>query len=72
VTKFTDGGAKRQCQQCGRSFRPRVPDQVLCGGWCRNERNKLQQKSARRIWAREGRPMVNDAGDLRYGRRAVE
>jgi predicted nucleic acid-binding Zn ribbon protein len=70
MTLFTDGGAKRQCIVCGRSFRPRVPDIVVCSPWCRNERNKHKQRSARHYWSAKGKPPVNDADvDLRIGRR---
>jgi hypothetical protein len=69
MTLFTDGGVKRRCANCGQLYRPRVPDQKVCGDWCKNERNKRKQRSARHFWANAGSPAVNDADvDLRFGR----
>jgi predicted nucleic acid-binding Zn ribbon protein len=70
---FTDGQVKRVCVQCGQPYRPRVPDQLTCSSWCRNERNKRQQRSARHYWAAKGKPAVNDADvDLRFGRQWMQ
>jgi predicted nucleic acid-binding Zn ribbon protein len=70
---FVDGQRKRQCVVCGQSYRPRVPEQTVCGEWCRKERHKRRQRSARHYWAANGRPPVNDADvDLRFGRQWMQ
>ena len=66
---FHDGKVKRQCQVCGMAYRPHVADQRFCGAFCRNKFRNLEAKSARRIWMREGRPLINDPHDLRCGQR---
>jgi hypothetical protein len=57
---FIDGRVKRQCDWCGQSYRPHVPDQRYCGPYCRNKAKALEAKSARRVWWRAGRPMIED------------
>jgi hypothetical protein len=44
---FVDGRVKRQCDWCGQSYRPHVPDQRYCGPYCRNKAKALEAKSAR-------------------------
>jgi hypothetical protein len=66
---FTDGRAKRTCAYCGRSFRPRVPDQVVCGPTCRAARKSLEARSARRVWIADGRKLIRDNVDLRRASR---
>jgi hypothetical protein len=63
---FTDGRAKRTCTYCGGLYRPRVPEQVVCGPACRAARKSLEARSARRTWDAHGRPIINDNTDLRY------
>jgi hypothetical protein len=65
---FTDGRVLRECTQCGQRYRPRVPDQKYCSPYCNAEGKKRDAKSARRVWVREGRPIINDPHDLRCGR----
>jgi hypothetical protein len=66
---FTDGRVLRECIQCGRRYRPHVPDQKFCGPACRMEARRREAKSARRIWVSAGRPIINDDRDLRCGQR---
>jgi hypothetical protein len=47
-------------------FQPRVERQRVCRPWCRNERKRIEAKSARRVWAANGRPLINDDTDLRF------
>ena len=65
---FTDGRVKRRCEVCNSPYRPHVADQRFCGGYCRAEARRREAKSARRVWIREGRPLINDDRDLRCGR----
>ena len=67
MSLFTDGQVKRMCPICGERFRPKVPEQIVCSAWCRRKRNRLQAKSARRIWDAGGRKLMNDDTDLRTG-----
>lgn len=62
---FTDGRAPRACAYCGERFVPRVPDQRVCRAWCRAALKRLEARSARRVWDRDGRKLVNDDTDLR-------
>jgi hypothetical protein len=58
MSLFTDGRAKRACLWCGRKYLPYVPDQKYCGPYCRNKAKALEAKSARRVWWRAGRPLL--------------
>jgi hypothetical protein len=60
------GQVGQVCEVCKRKYRPRSPDQRFCGAVCRYESKKLEAKSARRVWAEHGRPIINDNTDLRY------
>jgi len=50
----------RYCAHCGVSFRQRHPDQKFCRRWCRLQHNAAEGRSARRVWWREGRPMLDN------------
>ena len=66
---FHDGKCKRNCEVCGIAYRPRVADQRFCGGYCRAEFRRREARSARRVWIREGRQIIDDNNhDLRCGR----
>jgi hypothetical protein len=54
---FTDGRTKRECANCGKQYRPRVPDQRYCGPYCRALAKAAEGRAARRVWWRAGRPM---------------
>jgi hypothetical protein len=56
MTLFTDGGARRVCEWCSRSYRPRVEGQRFCGRYCRLEEKKMEGRAARTVWRRAGRP----------------
>jgi hypothetical protein len=57
---FTDGRVKRECECCGEMFRPHVPDQRFCRPWCRLKVKAKEGRSARRVWWRAGRPIIED------------
>jgi hypothetical protein len=50
----------RYCAHCGQRFRQRHPDQKFCRRWCRLQHHAAEGRSARRLWWREGRPMLNE------------
>jgi len=52
--------AARECEWCGQTYRPRVPDQRFCGIECRNAGKAAEGRSARRAWWRDGRPMIDN------------
>jgi hypothetical protein len=60
------GQVRQVCEVCKREYRPRAGDQRFCGPACRYEGKKLEAKSARRVWADAGRPLVDDGLDLRF------
>ena len=60
------GQVRQVCEVCKGEYRPRSPDQRFCGAACRYEAKKLEQRSARRVWAEHGRPLINDDTDLRF------
>jgi hypothetical protein len=62
------GAAKRACSYCDQLFRPRVNDQRFCRPWCRAQGKAREAKSARRLWASAGRPLISDDRDLRFAR----
>lgn len=66
---FSDGRVKRRCEVCNQTYRPHVADQRWCSPFCRMEARRREAKSARRIWASAGRPIINDDRDLRCGQR---
>ena len=60
------GQVTQPCEVCKQEYRPRTGDQRFCGSVCRYEAKKREQRSARRVWAEQGRPLINDDRDLRY------
>lgn len=70
---FHDGRVKRECERCGKLYRPRTADQRFCGRWCRMKTKAAEGRAARRAWWQQGRPMpADEVGDERVHRAHVE
>jgi hypothetical protein len=63
------GGQMRHCQNCEREFLEWRWDQRFCSPACRLEFKNRELRAARELWAREGRPSLEEVEERKVASR---
>jgi hypothetical protein len=61
----------KECGCCSRLFQPQREAQRWCCPACRAEGRAAEQRSARELWRREGRPMLDEPRPEQFDRDEV-
>jgi hypothetical protein len=61
----------KECGCCSRLFQPQREAQRWCCADCRAKGKAAEQRSARELWRREGRPMLDEPRPEQFDREEV-